>query len=217
MNPSSAFAKIHARRCPNIAAPGDGRTPAWTGPRAKTNFQTRSKGGKLIANGANISGVGVDYYIGGQVADYTIDPIWELSVFLTTTVGDAGAAIGDKLHDKLFGQHSSGSTTPIAVLNNERNTPNQNLANRTVTIAVPKATETPGTKLNGPTGGNGGGGGNPGGGTPSTTSYTVRRGDTLGDIAWRNGTTVAKILALNPSIKDPNKIYGGQNIVLPRR
>ena len=43
MNPSSAFAKIHARRCPNIAAPGDGRTPAWTGPRAKTNFQTRSK------------------------------------------------------------------------------------------------------------------------------------------------------------------------------
>ena len=43
MNPSSAFAKIHARRCPNIAAPGDGRTPAWTDPRAKTNFQTRSK------------------------------------------------------------------------------------------------------------------------------------------------------------------------------
>lgn len=43
-------------------------------------------------------------------------------------------------------------------------------------------------------------------------SYTVRRGDTLGQIAQRAGTTVARLLALNPGIKDPNTITVGQVI-----
>lgn len=42
--------------------------------------------------------------------------------------------------------------------------------------------------------------------------YTVKAGDTLTAIARRNGTTVLKILQMNPGIKDPNKIYVGQKI-----
>ena len=42
--------------------------------------------------------------------------------------------------------------------------------------------------------------------------YTVKAGDFLTTIARRNGTTVLKILQMNPGIKDPNKIYVGQKI-----
>lgn len=45
-----------------------------------------------------------------------------------------------------------------------------------------------------------------------TIEYIVKKGDTLSGIAKRNGTTVAAILALNPKIKDPNKIYPNQKI-----
>lgn len=45
-----------------------------------------------------------------------------------------------------------------------------------------------------------------------TVEYTVKKGDTLSGIAKKNGTTVAAILALNPKIKDPNKIYPNQKI-----
>ena len=45
--------------------------------------------------------------------------------------------------------------------------------------------------------------------------YTVKKGDTLGGIAKKYGVTVDAILALNPSIKDPNKIYVGQVIKIP--
>lgn len=49
--------------------------------------------------------------------------------------------------------------------------------------------------------------------TPS--SYTVKSGDTLGAIASRNGTTVAELMRLNPSITNPNLIYPGQQFKLP--
>jgi LysM repeat protein len=42
--------------------------------------------------------------------------------------------------------------------------------------------------------------------------YTVKAGDTLTAIARRNGTTILRILELNPSITNPNKIYVGQKI-----
>lgn len=48
---------------------------------------------------------------------------------------------------------------------------------------------------------------------PST--YTVQRGDSLGNIARRFGTTIQQILALNPTIINPNLIYPGQVINLP--
>lgn len=47
--------------------------------------------------------------------------------------------------------------------------------------------------------------------TPQT--YTVKAGDTLGDIAKKYGTTVNKIAEDN-NIKDPNKIYVGQKLVI---
>jgi LysM repeat protein len=46
-------------------------------------------------------------------------------------------------------------------------------------------------------------------------TYVVQRGDTLRIIAARFGTTVDVLLQLNPSIKDPNKIFTGQKLTLP--
>jgi hypothetical protein len=43
----------------------------------------------------------------------------------------------------------------------------------------------------------------------------IKSGDTLSGIAKRNGTTVAKLLAANPSIKNANSIRAGQSIMLP--
>lgn len=42
-------------------------------------------------------------------------------------------------------------------------------------------------------------------------SYTIQSGDTLGSIAAKTGTTVAKLEQLNPGI-DPNALHVGQTI-----
>lgn len=47
----------------------------------------------------------------------------------------------------------------------------------------------------------------------SSGSYVVRRGDTLYSIAWRNGTTVEEIAALN-RLRRPYTIYPGQRLRL---
>jgi len=39
--------------------------------------------------------------------------------------------------------------------------------------------------------------------------YTVKYGDTLGNIAWKYGTTATRLYALN-GISNPNRIYPGQ-------
>lgn len=46
-------------------------------------------------------------------------------------------------------------------------------------------------------------------------SYTVKRGDTLSEIARDHGTTVDAILKANPEIADPDVIREGQEINLP--
>ena len=51
--------------------------------------------------------------------------------------------------------------------------------------------------------------------TPATVRYTVTAGDTLGRIAARHHTTVAKVLVLNPQIIDPDVIHVGQVVRLP--
>jgi LysM repeat protein len=51
--------------------------------------------------------------------------------------------------------------------------------------------------------------------TDGTTPYAVKRGETLTSIAKRFGLTVDKILLANPDLKDPNKLFTGQVIVLP--
>jgi LysM repeat protein len=58
----------------------------------------------------------------------------------------------------------------------------------------------------------------PGGEPPpvsGVTTYVVKRGDTLADIAARYKTTVSALLKLNPNIGDPNAIYVGQVIKVP--
>jgi D-gamma-glutamyl-meso-diaminopimelic acid endopeptidase CwlS len=45
--------------------------------------------------------------------------------------------------------------------------------------------------------------------------YTVRPGDTLGEIAARFGTSLNALLNANPNISDPNLIYTGEQIVIP--
>jgi LysM repeat protein len=45
--------------------------------------------------------------------------------------------------------------------------------------------------------------------------YFVQKGDTLSEIAQRNHLTVDQIMAVNPQIKDKNKIYAGDTIYLP--
>ncbi len=46
----------------------------------------------------------------------------------------------------------------------------------------------------------------------SNTSYTVQNGDTLSDIANRNGMSVEQLLAQNPQIRNPDVIYPGDQI-----
>lgn len=51
---------------------------------------------------------------------------------------------------------------------------------------------------------------------PTYIEYKVKKGDTLGNIAIRNKTTVAKILELNPKITNPNIINVGQIVKIPK-
>ena len=49
---------------------------------------------------------------------------------------------------------------------------------------------------------------------PTQSVYYVKRGDTLSGIAKANGMSLAKIVSLNPQIKDINKISVGEKIYL---
>ncbi|NLZ37989.1 MAG: SafA/ExsA family spore coat assembly protein [Firmicutes bacterium] len=53
--------------------------------------------------------------------------------------------------------------------------------------------------------------------TPSVTIYIVQPGDTLFKIAQRFQVSLEAIKAANPQITDPNKIFPGQQIFIPRR
>jgi LysM repeat protein len=50
---------------------------------------------------------------------------------------------------------------------------------------------------------------------PTPVLYTIKKGDTLSKIATANGITLDELLAANPTIKDPNKIGLGQQIIIP--
>ena len=50
---------------------------------------------------------------------------------------------------------------------------------------------------------------------PAGVPYIIKPGDNLTKIARANGTTIKDIMAANPQIKDPNKIYAGAQLNLP--
>ncbi|THD15629.1 hydrolase [Anoxybacillus ayderensis] len=51
--------------------------------------------------------------------------------------------------------------------------------------------------------------------TNTTTTYTIQSGDTLSTIAKKWNTTVTRLLELNPTITDVNRIYVGQVLKVP--
>ena len=53
-----------------------------------------------------------------------------------------------------------------------------------------------------------------GGAVTNGELYIIQPGDTLGSIAARYGTTVDRLMALNPQIKNKNLIYAGHTLRL---
>ena len=51
--------------------------------------------------------------------------------------------------------------------------------------------------------------------TPEPVLYTVQAGDTMAKISARYQVSIDVILGANPAIKDPAKIYVGQQIIIP--
>lgn len=63
----------------------------------------------------------------------------------------------------------------------------------------------------------GGGGGSSAAGGGGAEEYTVQRGDTLSKIGARHGVSWQKIFEANrDQLSDPNKIYPGQRLRIPR-
>ncbi|MEV0445301.1 LysM peptidoglycan-binding domain-containing protein [Streptomyces spectabilis] len=56
-----------------------------------------------------------------------------------------------------------------------------------------------------------------GGGTPSKGKYTIKRGQTLGGIAALLGVSLGALLAINPQIKNPDRVDEGQEINVPSK
>ena len=50
---------------------------------------------------------------------------------------------------------------------------------------------------------------------PSGSAYTIKSGDTLSAIAKAQGTSIAELMKLNPTITNPNLIYSGKSLNLP--
>jgi Predicted glycosyl hydrolase len=78
---------------------------------------------------------------------------------------------------------------------------NYNLIYEGQRLTVPSGSATPGTPPPPP--------------PSSGKTYVIQKGDTLRKIADRIGVTVNDILAVNPQIINPNRIYAGQTINLP--
>jgi LysM repeat protein len=51
--------------------------------------------------------------------------------------------------------------------------------------------------------------------TSATSTYVIKAGDNLANIAKSKGTTVAELMKLNPTITNPNLIYAGKSLNLP--
>lgn len=52
---------------------------------------------------------------------------------------------------------------------------------------------------------------------PKSTTYKVRRGDTLSEIAQSHGISLTALERANPTVKNPNMIITGQTLTIPAR
>ena len=50
---------------------------------------------------------------------------------------------------------------------------------------------------------------------PTQQTYIIKKGDTLSKVANTFGITLAELLAANPTIKNPDKVALGQQIIIP--
>ena len=87
---------------------------------------------------------------------------------------------------------------------------NTSMSSRTAAVAAPKASGMTAATSTNPSGASSGGGGSP------TTTYTVRAGDTLGNIGSRYGSTATAIGQAN-GIQNLNVIHPGQVLTIPHR
>ncbi len=181
---------------------------------AELGFQFKSfahtihAGGQLIESGASVGGVGVAFYIGDQVANHTTDPILKFSKFLMNSymngINAAGNVGGNILNSLGYGvQKASSSQAP-------------SMPSRTATVAAPKASGTTAATSTKPSGGSGGGTTSTSSGGGGSTTYTVKSGDTLGNIGYNYGSSAAAIGAAN-GLQNLNVIRPGQVLTIPRR
>lgn len=92
----------------------------------------------------------------------------------------------------------------VAAIAQRNNIPNVNLIYVGQRLVIPGTPGTPGTPVPPPPTQQPGG----------ETTYTVQRGDTLGNIARRFGTT-AQAIAQRNGIANPNLIFPGQRLIIP--
>jgi LysM repeat protein len=50
-----------------------------------------------------------------------------------------------------------------------------------------------------------------------TTTYRVKKGDTMSGIAAKYGITLKALLKLNPTIKSPYSLHVGQKVIVPKK
>lgn len=50
---------------------------------------------------------------------------------------------------------------------------------------------------------------------PSTNNYTIKSGDSLSTVAKLHGVSLSALLSANPTIKDANRIFVGQVVIIP--
>ncbi|MGQ9898520.1 MAG: LysM peptidoglycan-binding domain-containing protein [Acidobacteriota bacterium] len=89
-------------------------------------------------------------------------------------------------------------TTVNAILQSNRHIRNANLIYAGQTLTIPTTRDA-------------------GAANSTGSQYVVRSGDTLSEIAARNGIDLARLIRANTQIQNPNRIYPGQVINLPGR
>ena len=133
--------------------------------------------------------------------------------------GKAGGAIygGVKAFLQLYDTHViQPASEQLRYLLNRQQSPSQTGTTRTsadasgyaanLNSSQGVANNSPAPVSSGTTSGGGGGG----------SKITIQSGATLSGIAKANGTTVGALLAANPQISNPNVIYAGASLNLPR-